>query len=509
MASFHEDAHRQIVPKWRLAHTSVSAGELAPLAPPAPSPPSSLEDLQNDFRHAPSLSIAADLLSASLALFDTGAAAEAAKFVLSCEHEHNRSLLAIARDVLVSTGDSPAARRDANATSQANSDAIHARLSTLRGRTRDEPRNVIAWLDLARVQESLALHEKSARSMRIALTLAPDNRLVLRSAARLWLHQDERDRAHDLLRQSNRLKGDPWLLASEIAVAQAADRTSGFISHARNILSARRHPRFHLSELAAALATLELASGAVKKAKELLRYSLLEPAPNALDQATWIARNHRDIAMLNIAPANMSTDLPPEAQTWIAIAQQDWATALNHSLAWLQEEPFSRRPAIQASFILTVALGRHAEAVQIAKCGLQANPRDPFLSNNLAFSLIEAGQLDEAEEELDRASCDPLDDRNRAVLCATRGMLAFRRGYSDRGFARYVEAIESLVRIDPALAAAARGFLSLEASRVRRPGAKELLDMAKEQLEQVRRPHVVPIIARITDALRSYDIAHE
>jgi hypothetical protein len=104
-----------------------------------------------------------------------------------------------------------------------------------RRRLHFNPHDASEWVDLARAYTIAGVDEKGRRAIRIALNLAPENRFVLRSSSRFYIHVGETEEAHRLLARSNRLRTDPWLLASEIAIADSMGKTS------RNIRSAREH----------------------------------------------------------------------------------------------------------------------------------------------------------------------------------------------------------------------------------------------------------------------------
>lgn len=122
-----------------------------------------------------------------------------------------------------------------------------------RSRTRQFPRDAFAWADLAR---ALVIERKdfdSQRAMAIALQLAPNNRHVLRAATRLFVHVDDAERAHDLLKKNAATKHDPWLMAGEIAVSALAERKPAFFKTGSKLIDEGGIAPRQLSELAAAI----------------------------------------------------------------------------------------------------------------------------------------------------------------------------------------------------------------------------------------------------------------
>ena len=168
--------------------------------------------------------------------------------------------------------------------------ALQAQVRAFRQLLRIEPRDPVTWVDLSRVYAVLGLHDQAARSMNIALHLAGDNRFVLRSASRLWIHMGDADRAHEIIARAERTPNDPWLLAAEIATGSAAGKTPRFTKAATRCLADTRFGLTHLSELASAVATLQLSAGRIKKMRSLFAMSLYNPTENSVAQAAWASR---------------------------------------------------------------------------------------------------------------------------------------------------------------------------------------------------------------------------
>src|SRR5437870_228380 len=110
--------------------------------------------------------------------------------------------------------------------------------------------------------------------MDTALALAPENRFILRSAARLYLHIGEGRRAHRILLEADALLHDPWILSAEVAIAAVMGKSSKHIKRARKILEAERFKPIHLSELASAIGTVEARAGNRKRSRQFVERSL-------------------------------------------------------------------------------------------------------------------------------------------------------------------------------------------------------------------------------------------
>lgn len=118
--------------------------------------------------------------------------------------------------------------------------------------------NPIWYVELSRCYVNLGLLSKAANVMQIAIHLSPSSRFISRSAARLFLHIGDIDRAHDVLIHNPTLQYDPWLLASEIAINASRGRSSRFMKAGISMVHSGNYSPFSFSELASAIGTKEL-----------------------------------------------------------------------------------------------------------------------------------------------------------------------------------------------------------------------------------------------------------
>ena len=113
---------------------------------------------------------------------------------------------------------------------------------------------------------------------------------------------------------------------------------------------------------------------------------------------------------------------------------------MNECERWLFDQPFSSGPCEFGSYVAAVALEDHEISRKFARRGLKANPSDFTLLNNRAFACINLNEFEEATEMLARAHRLNLSDRERVVLQATHGLLAFRKGAIAIGHQLYTSA---------------------------------------------------------------------
>jgi hypothetical protein len=128
---------------------------------------------------------------------------------------------------------------------------------------------VTGWLDLSLAYCVLGQGENARRAMTVALGLAPNHRMILRSAVRLLVHLKETDAAHVLIRRHPRTPTDPWLMATEISVAQILERPSLFAASGRRFAQEHAGQPAFVSELAGAVASAENSAGEHRRAHKL------------------------------------------------------------------------------------------------------------------------------------------------------------------------------------------------------------------------------------------------
>jgi tetratricopeptide (TPR) repeat protein len=252
---------------------------------------------------------------------------------------------------------------------------------------------------------------------------------------------------------------------------------------------------WHLSELASAIGTLELTSGSTKRARKLFRLALQEPTDNTIAQARWATGLDPGIS---VDPKHYNDPLSAEARAWNFFYAADWKAALSNFWAWHFDQPFSRRPCATGSYIAAEILGNHEDAIEMAQSGLNANPDNAALLNNMAFSLIHTGKLRKAAEYLTRSRGQAVPAEESIPLLATFGLWAFRAGYPQRGRELYLRAIER------ARAAGYRELLALaelhlahEEYLANEPSAEQRLNQALIDASEANAPYVKVVESRI------------
>lgn len=365
--------------------------------------------------------------------------------------------------------------------------SVH-RLRTL---LRLSPNNPLALLDLAQFYLASGKVRAAERALLTARQLAPGSVNTVRALTRYWVHLDRPDRAHAVLRSSSRLTRDPWLMASEIAVAQVAAVASTQLKRAQRALFEQVYRPSDATELAGAVAGYELKSGNLKQARKLFRLALTAPNDNVMAQAVHNQQYlgiEIDEEVYSRLPA-----APSEVLAYRAILSADFLAAADFVQAWGDEEPYSSRPKTLESYVHG-SLGRYEESLRASDLGLQADPDDVSLQGNRAYALAALGRLTEAERQL-RTLELRADSQLAPFACATRGMVALFRGRVADGLALYEAAVEAFrKRGDEESITTCRAFLARSAIEAEVETAPALLRIAEDRLARVPSPAAAVIL---------------
>lgn len=359
--------------------------------------------------------------------------------------------------------------------------ANQSRVAKLRQELLIAPDNVLALLDMAQLQLAAGKQADAKRYLLTALNLAPNGRITLRTAARFFVHQGEPDRAHTLIARHPATKEDPWLMASEIALSQVAERGSVLLGSARRLLRTSKRSSRQLAELAGAVANREILEGSFKEARALLRLALEQPTDNVVAQAMIDGR----LMGLNLdEPAiTRAVSKSSEAQLLQSWMKSDERASESHALRWHQEEPFSSRP-LQFLTSLFSLQGEYAKALEWVERGLIADPFDSGLITNLSFTQAAVGKEAAAEATMKRARA--IDNvRHEPFFKATEGLIALRRGQFELARSLYREAEEIFTKTDrESLAALCVAYYAKFAAEI---GASDADALRKEAEDKVKK----------------------
>jgi tetratricopeptide (TPR) repeat protein len=462
-------------------------------SPPGKKTPKDKSNGDTDFlarlqrwRISPALVTAAELVEAAIVAGRETEAVTAARRLVTVDKNAAPLIREQAAALLQRTGNASEVPDDIKLRRHSPSHARHL--------TKLHPRDPLAWIELA-LQQTIGGHmDAASRSVSVALTLAPDNRHVLRSAARFFLHASDPERAHDLIARSAATRDDPWLIAAEVAFAEVAERRPRFLKTGLRMLDVADLPPRQLTELAGAIATEELIHGNRRKARKDFGKSMLDPTGSALAQGEW-ATPELGAEVVPLARFKSAPEAS-EARAFHLYRMGQYQKVAQMCEAWAASDQFSIRPfefgSATAGFI-----EQYDKAVELAMRGLELRPRSPSLLNAAAFALASSNRLIEAADIFHRLHA--IDDpRWHFTAEANRGLLAFRSGSPDRALEYYRSAIAGFTKAGLGeTSARARVYLAREAILARLPNADDLVKEAREAIKPYKTPDLLLTQARV------------
>ena len=340
-------------------------------------------------------------------------------------------------------------------------------------------------------------HDKAAlRYVRAAAALAPQSRFVIRAAARYFLHVGDHEQAHDLLRRSPILSTDPWVQASEIAVATVRGRTSALAKKAMRTISSIDTLGVEFSELASAIGTIEMNEGSNKNAKQLFTKALVNPNDNSLAQAEWAAARLR----LVVGAAALRTPFSFEANSNNAYRRLVIPDAIAFAKQWSEDEPFASRPLDMLCYLYCLD-ERFAEAKEAVEAGIRMDGNETgSLQLNRLFVRIQVGDLEDAQADLIRLAGRPEAKDHATHVFANAGALAYATGEFALGQDFYQKAIKA-ARAKGAVneEALARAYFARAAALHGDPKAAAIVQDAATSVERLPSPGAIHIVRRLVD----------
>lgn len=395
--------------------------------------------LYERWRATPSLGNALELIDSSLFLEDVGIFYGPASQILA-SNETTRTSKLVAQSVLA-----PSNRFRSAINHDGNRTDIYAKIANNKAKLHSDFRNGLLHTEQARLYTIIGEVVAAERSFFKALAIAPNNRHILRSFSRFMIHVGDAEVARLRLAKSPAINHDPWLQAAEISLAVSENKGSSTAKLATKNLNERRIAPAHVSELAAAMATLERSAGHRKNFKKRLNESLLQPTDNALAQAMWYLKqsqsNLEDIERVN------PTWLPllrrsREALTYTHLRAGKWKDAATSFLRWQSEEQFSSHIGLQGSYYAVSFAGDYEVAIFLCENALYANQRSASLLNNLCVAQRRIGKISDSVDTFSELKLVTSDWSSDPTFLATAAMLHFAKGNIELGRYNYVDALE-------------------------------------------------------------------
>lgn len=502
MNIFDEDSDRHVVPRWRLSKDVARSPEVSPLQHVNISPENYETDIAhrlNDFNKSNNIGTAADLLGTAIIADAEQESKLAAGFILDHEKEAPLPLLSMAKAVLDKSS-SPA--------EIGGVDNVAARIKETKNLLSLNARSAALWSDLARYHTVLGQDSKAERAMSVALQLAPNSRWVLRSAVRMWLHfgtvdNHRKEYAHSLLVRSHLTKHDPWLMASELATAQIVERSPKYWKQAKALSSnANINPLFR-SELAAAIATIEMADGNNKLAKRFFQQSLQAPTENVLAQAKWA--ESRIGKSFDIIEKVRKTPDAFEACFRQRFMDGRILSSFQTVEDWLSDEPFSYMPTSMKCYVACL-LDDYDTAISTIDSFKARGEEDHGLLNNRDFAQLSKGAVLEDPIELFKIKTH-IEKRiqtrgpDLTHALANAGLYHYRIGDNEQGKVFYEYALTNSINSNEAKqSAAVVMFHAKEAIIAHAPWAEEVFKDAISLADKSKNEQVSYYIKKIEAA---------
>jgi tetratricopeptide (TPR) repeat protein len=471
---------------------------------------SHFQELRDEWTRERSVEVGADLLSCGVALGAVEDKEVQQAALLIEKSDVQGPLISIARRVLAGTIGRMVDSKPISFDPDVARADLQSQIAAHKRRVREYPRNAFAWADLARLYASSGQLVKAHHAIDVSTILAPENRFVLRSAARFFVHaggkipQVSVDQGLRLLRKSRLLREDPWLMAAEISLSAIADDPTRVLRRAKKLADADTLRPWDLSELNGALGTLAIEQGGLGKPSKHFARSLRQPTENALAQAQWASDAHHAITLL---PQSFEQwRAPPfEALALKHRSEEKWSEAIADCRAWSTMEPTSTRPLILGAFIAEVALEDGDIAREFSERALILEPNAYWANNNLAVALAYNDKLDEAQRYATKFQPDSVSDDCKAAYWATLGLIEYRRGNRETGMDLYLKAADTEYAVrTPYVRALVIWHLIREEARIGAPGIDSLAETMSKRTGFAEVPELSALRARIANPRLSY-----
>lgn len=444
---------RRVIPNWRDFKRTYQLGELNFVNNTTPNKRLNfnIDRAISDWKSKENIGNAADLINASFisGIKDFQEINDAINFISLNRNAASVSLLNISKRIFeenVQNNQTSLLEKDANTINDFKGFIENNTLHKLIHRTKllayNENHNPITWIELARLYSMVGQEEKAEKAINIALSLSPNNRFVLRSATRFFIHNEKFDKAFFFLRKSERTKTDPWLTSAHIATASMMERFSPLVNSGKILIASNNFSNYDLTELASTIGTLELKNGSFKNAKPFIEKAKLAPNDNSLAQLEWLSKEDNRLLFNPQAFTNVVN--PFEAFAIDHYQNGNWNEALDNCLKWFLDIPYSKRPVQLGAYIAGSLLNDFETALALLKAGLKANPNDPIILNNLAYYYVISDNISEARPyitSLININSQNLSEENRIMRLATLGMIKIRTHPNGEGEEMYEAAI--------------------------------------------------------------------
>jgi tetratricopeptide (TPR) repeat protein len=444
MASSFENKDRRIVPNFRPLMITAELGELndtrniEQIKKTFP-----LQFVEEDWQNNKTTIHAAELIGTSIMAgeFSFQSAKDAADFILQNTSKATEAQISLARYFHFQSSQTDSSTLSLDRFIDENKQhKLYVEISLLKKLSYKFPHNPFYYTELARLYALIGHEDKAIKYMRVAFSLAPSNRYIIRCYARLLLHFKKPEEAHSMVKKTALIKVDPWIVATEISISSILKKNSNLIKRGMEFIDSKNHSPFSITELSGSIGTVEFLAGSNKKSKSYFLKSLIAPNDNSLAQAEWINLKEN---MFELSPDKFEIDNSYEALAFEYREKEDWEKAVDNAERWFLDSPLSRRAAIFASHVSNIFLGDFDRSAKFCEAGLISSPNDAQLINNLSYALFLQNKTTEGFEQLNKIDLYSVNENALKVcLLATSGLGYFRSGLIELGRESYIKAIE-------------------------------------------------------------------
>lgn len=485
MSVIYDDTNRQVIPRCLPYATACALGLLRVNRKQEQVPKNDVKgsNAEKEWIENPSVAASVDLVAEALIVkdFESSEAIKAAKYILSKAPSASPLVNQLARHFL-----EPPASIWIEPSQMPKVNFNREEIARIKKSVRNYPENPIAWCDLSLSYATLGQIDKAKMAMNIAMNLGRNNRFVLRSASRCFLHSGEPDRAVAILNKSGLCAIDPWIASAEIAISEGAGMKSKCLGKARDLIKNDALTPFSRSELGVSIGTIEIKSGSVRKAKKIIRQALIDPTENALAQTEWAASTFKIefnglVSLRNTVPASY------EAAAVHSFYGKAFTESLKASEKWSRFQFLSSRPLILSTFLSSCMLNDDLGAVNIFNNALPAQRENHLAINNYAFALAKIGRTEEAKKVLDAVDMREASTEEKLIITATRGLICFREGHAEEGRELYASAVRGFEAIrNSRVVAIATYYWAVEEKRINSENAESKIKEAKKGIERYK-----------------------
>lgn len=459
MAIIYELKERRVIPNWRDFKRTLQLGELNSSNVQIEPLKINMDRILADWNNDKNIGTAAEIINGSFISGERGRIEikEAIEYINVNSEIASQTLFDLIKIISNDTGpiidkSTSILEVDYDTVEQFNSfinnKFFHKVINRTKKRALDEMNNPIVWVELARLYSMRGHVEQAKRAMLNALYLAPHNRFVLRSSTRFFIHQGDFEEALFHLKRSSTINSDPWLVSAHIATSSVMGRYSPFLKTGKSLILSGNYSDFDLTELSSSIGTLELKEGSFKNAKSFFEQSMKAPNDNSLAQLEWASKNE---SRLQFNPFQYNQVINPfEAFALEQFENGQWKESFYNSIKWFLDMPFSKRPIQLGSYIAGSILQDKQSAITLCQVGLQANPNDPNLLNNIVYSIATSENFDLLDEYLPKLlsiDLNSLPNEMKITYQATLGLVAMQQGNHELGKQLYKLSIENAQRI--------------------------------------------------------------